>query len=82
MTDEEVQKNMPDIIAGDKFRDTMIPKADGTLHGGPAWCGWVIMDAYLAGVKAERESILELGKRFAYDCCDDFKDAIRARGNP
>jgi hypothetical protein len=33
--------------------------------------------AWDAATAAERERILELGKSFAYDCCEEFKDAIR-----
>ncbi len=45
-----------DLIEADGFRQGVISKADGkTENGSPWWYGWVIVDAYLAGVKAERE---------------------------
>lgn len=46
-----------DLIAADKFRETVVPRADGYSAWGrfPLWHGWVIVDAYLAGLKAGRE---------------------------
>ena len=38
-----------DLAAGDNFRDTLVPLADFQSASGPAWFGWAIMDAFLAG---------------------------------
>ena len=48
---------MPDVpveelLAGDAFRQTMIPRADDPDN--LMWHGWVIMDAFLAGIQWER----------------------------
>lgn len=44
---------------------------------------WYVMNkvrkAISDAVAEEHEAILKLGDSFAYDCCEEFKEAIRAR---
>lgn len=47
-------------MAGNAFRDTLVPRADSDSHGAPLWHGWAIMDAFLAGIDHAR-SIKEPG---------------------
>jgi hypothetical protein len=57
MSDKPKTAEMPpieEILAGNAFRDTMVPKADGHVLKCPIWHGWVIMDAFLAGIQWER----------------------------
>jgi hypothetical protein len=42
------------IREADAFRDTLITKADAHNGPYPLWHGWAILDAYIAGVMAER----------------------------
>lgn len=52
MSEDEIK----DIEAGDAFRKHMVPLADSQdASGAPLWYGWVIMTAYLAGLRAGRE---------------------------
>lgn len=47
--------HIDDIKAGSAFRESLLTKADAvSSSGAPMWHGWAIMDAYLAGVRAER----------------------------
>lgn len=39
-----------DLNAGDAFRQSLIPRADGHSSRAPMWFGWALMDAFLAGV--------------------------------
>lgn len=44
-----------EIVAGDAFRNSMLFRVDGTApDGAPLWHGWVIMDAFLAGIDYAR----------------------------
>ena len=45
---------MDDIIAAARYRDALVPRADGHHGLYPWWYGWAVMAAYLAGVTAER----------------------------
>jgi hypothetical protein len=45
---------LQEIQAGDAFRKTMIKRSDATFGSAPLWHGWVIMDAFLAGMMWER----------------------------
>lgn len=40
-----------DLDAADKFRNTLVEKADADLAGAPLWHGWAIMEAFLAGIE-------------------------------
>lgn len=53
MTDRPVDE----LIAGNKFRESVLDRCDGELSGAPVWHGWVIMDAFLAGVDYARQSL-------------------------
>lgn len=44
-----------DLRAGDAFRELMLGRADGTNGPYPWWHGWVIMYAFLAGIKHAEE---------------------------
>lgn len=51
MSVRPIDRPIEEIQASEAFRETMIPKADHVRHSGvPMWFGWVIMDAYLAGI--------------------------------
>jgi hypothetical protein len=43
-----------DLEAGDKFRRSLLKKADDNITGAPLWHGWAIMDAFLAGIEYAR----------------------------
>jgi hypothetical protein len=45
-----------DLVAANEFRERMVPRADGTSPAGPfpMWYGWVIVDAFLAGIRWEK----------------------------
>ena len=43
-----------DAVAGNAFRDTLIPRAD-SANPFPLWHGWAIMEAFLAGAKYARQ---------------------------
>lgn len=51
--------SIEDLQAADDFRKTVLDRADGKLGTWPWWHGWVITDAYLAGLKAGREEIFK-----------------------
>jgi hypothetical protein len=58
-----IQASPADISAGNKFRETLIPRADAKFADIPLWYGWALMDAFLAGAeygRANPESNLEL----------------------
>ena len=48
-------RTFANIKAASDYRDSVLDKADGTMNGYPAWHGWVIVEAYLAGLKAARQ---------------------------
>lgn len=43
-----------DLRAGNTFRESLVPRADGLRDGAPVWFGWALMDAFLAGVEYAR----------------------------
>lgn len=44
-----------EITAGDAFRNSMLFRVDRVADdGAPLWHGWVIMDAFLAGIDYAR----------------------------
>jgi hypothetical protein len=53
MTDRPIEE----LVAGHKFRQSVLDRCDGELGGAPVWHGWVIMDAFLAGINYARESL-------------------------
>ena len=48
------KRPIEELQAGDAFVNTMVPRADSNNHGAPLWHGWVIMDAFLAGIDYAR----------------------------
>jgi hypothetical protein len=50
----QVERPIEELQAGNAFRDTLIPHADGERSGAPVWHGWAIMDAFLAGIDYAR----------------------------
>lgn len=52
MSDRPVEE----ILAGNAFRDTLVPRADSDSYGAPLWHGWAIMDAFLAGIDHARKA--------------------------
>lgn len=48
------KRPIEDIGAADEFRATVISRADADNHGSPLWYGWVIVDAFLAGMDHAR----------------------------
>jgi hypothetical protein len=55
MTDRPIEE----LVAGDKFRDTLVPRADHMNGAFPMWYGWAIMDAFLAGIDYARKATKE-----------------------
>jgi hypothetical protein len=45
-----------ELIAGDAFRESVIDRADAHNGPYPLWHGWVIMDAFLAGIDWARRA--------------------------
>lgn len=54
------ERPIEELVAGEKCRTEMIKRADSWHHGAPMWFGWVVMEAFLAGVDYARQ---EAGKR-------------------
>lgn len=50
---EKRESTIEELNAGNEFRDSVMKRADGYL-GGDFWHGWVIMDAFLAGVEYQK----------------------------
>lgn len=48
------ERPIEDLNAGDAFRNAMVHKADLIYRGRQLWHGWVIMDAFLAGIDYAR----------------------------
>jgi hypothetical protein len=48
------ERSSEDIVAADKFRCSLLPRADAGGQGFPLWHGWALMDAFLAGVDHAR----------------------------
>lgn len=43
-----------ELVAGDAFRQTLIPHCDRLIAGRPLWYGWALMEAFLAGIDYAR----------------------------
>ncbi len=60
------QELTPAEIAAYDLVDKMVAQASGNLNGGPAWNGWALREAFLAGVKMgaaqEREACAKLAE--------------------
>lgn len=53
---DERKRIIDDYAAAAAFRDSLITRADGWDRDVyPWWHGWAIHEAYMAGLKAERE---------------------------
>lgn len=53
---DETKRPIEDVVAANAYRDTLINRADGGFDWGcPWWHGWVIVEAYLAGLDAGRK---------------------------
>lgn len=48
MTDDEL------IVEADKYRKTLLPRADGHYGPYPWWHGWVIVDAFETGYRVAK----------------------------
>lgn len=49
-----------DLLAGEAFRNSMLFRVDSVdASGAPLWHGWVIMDAFLAGIEYARKEALQ-----------------------
>jgi len=49
--DQRADRPIEDLEAADKFRRTLVPRADKmTPDGAYLWHGWALFDAFLAGV--------------------------------
>lgn len=47
-----------ELKAGDAFRQSVLTRADDASNdGAPLWHGWVIMDAFLAGIDWARRKV-------------------------
>ena len=46
---ETTKRPIEELLAGEAIRTAMLPRADIPGYY-PAWHGWVIMDAFLAGI--------------------------------
>ena len=49
------ERLIEELVAGNKCRAELIKRADGAIHGAPWFYGWVIMEAFLAGVDYARQ---------------------------
>lgn len=53
MSKRATKRPTKDLLAGEAFRNSMVSRAD--VQGfAPLWYGWVIMEAFLAGVDYAR----------------------------
>ncbi len=59
MDEKAASQRSDDIAAGDAFRKSVIDRADSSNAGAPLWYGWVIMEAFLAGVDHGRKTSKE-----------------------
>ncbi len=62
MGKKSASQRSDDIAAGDAFRNAMLDRADSSKAGAPLWHGWVIMEAFLAGVDHGRKTSKENAK--------------------
>jgi hypothetical protein len=53
--DQKQDRPIEELQAGDEFRRSLIPKADGEKVGAYLWHGWALMDSFLAGVDWARK---------------------------
>lgn len=54
MSDRPIEE----LQAGDAFRQSVLARSDDVSNGGaPLWHGWVIMDAFLAGIDWARRKV-------------------------
>ena len=74
MINAKPKRPAEELKAGEDFRRTMVPDAT-TPDGAPLWHGWVIMDAFLAGIDWARA---QEQKRTA----DKLADLRTAYGEP
>jgi hypothetical protein len=51
------ERSIEDLVAGNAFRDTLMPRADADYNGAPLWYGWALVDAFLAGLDHARKSV-------------------------
>lgn len=60
MTNPERQdRPIEELVDGDNFRKSVVARADTISSGYPLWHGWVIMDAFLAGIDYARANATE-----------------------
>lgn len=52
---KRVERPIEELKAGDAFRVSVVGKADTWMLDAPLWHGWVVMDAFLAGIDWARE---------------------------
>ena len=57
-----------DIVAGDQFRKSIIPRADHMDGPRPMFYGWAVMDAFLAGIDYARAPAYKKGVYAALGC--------------
>ena len=48
------KRPVEELLAGEQFRDSLVVRADAWDGHYPLWHGWVIMDAFLAGIDYAR----------------------------
>lgn len=46
-----------DLKAAYDWRDAMVERADGLVNGTPAWNGWALVEAYMAGWQSFKEAM-------------------------
>ena len=56
MSQDMKDRSINDLKAGDRFRQSLLDRADGERNGAPLWHGWAIMDAFLAGLDHARKA--------------------------
>lgn len=53
--DSALKRPINELQAGEKFRQSLVPRADACHGSAPLWHGWAIMDAFLAGIDYARK---------------------------
>ncbi|HWV44153.1 hypothetical protein [Pseudorhodoplanes sp.] len=48
------ERPIEELVAGEKVRAELIKRADSWNHDAPMFYGWVIMEAFLAGIDYAR----------------------------
>lgn len=56
MSKHLTERPIEELTAGNDFRLSLVPRADGDRIGAPLWFGWALMDAFLAGVDYGRQT--------------------------